>query len=371
VTFSPPSEIFLVAPPGLETVLCVEAAALGFANTRAVTGGVIVAGGWREVWRANLEVRGAARVLARIGSFRVSHLAQLDKRARQFPWSQFLRKDVPVSVEASCTKSRIYHSGAAAQRIATAIREELGAPIADDAALLVKVRIENDLCTLSIDTSGDALHRRGYKAEVAKAPMRENMAALFLRQCGYDGHEPVLDPMCGSGTFVIEAAEIAMGLKPGRSRRFSFELLASFNAKAWEKMKNQARPAAASLRFSGSDRDQGAIRMAEANARRADVSTVTAFERKAISEIAPPDGLPGLVIINPPYGTRVGERKALHGLYGAMGKVLREKFADWRVGLITTQASLVEATGLPFLPPSEPVLHGGLRIRLYQTKPLP
>ena len=180
-------EIFLVSPPGLEAVLCDEVSAKGFTDPKAVTGGVVVRGGWPEVWRANLEIRGATRVLARIGAFHAGHLAQLDKLARKFPWGENLRPDVPVKVEVTCKKSRIYHAGAAAQRIETAIREELGAPISPDAEVCIMARFEDNLCTISVDTSGESLHKRGYKEAVAKAPMRETMASLFLRQCGYDG----------------------------------------------------------------------------------------------------------------------------------------------------------------------------------------
>ncbi|HEY8127244.1 MAG TPA: THUMP domain-containing protein, partial [Hyphomicrobium sp.] len=148
-------EIFLVTAPGLESVLCAEAGEKGFKEARAVPGGVTVKGNWPEVWRANLEIRGAGRVLARIGSFRVLHLAQLDKRARRFAWGEVLRKDVPFRVEASCKSSRIYHSGAAAERIERAIREELGAPASPEAEVCIRVRIENDLCTIGIDTSGE------------------------------------------------------------------------------------------------------------------------------------------------------------------------------------------------------------------------
>jgi putative N6-adenine-specific DNA methylase len=227
-------EIFLMAPPGLEAELCAEARERGFRSPKTVPGGVVITGGWPEVWRANLELRGCGHVLARIGAFRAMHLAQLDKRARKFPWGEFLRKDVPVHVEASCTRSRIYHSQATAQRIARAISEELGAPLKADAEVVIKARIEDDLCTISIDTSGESLHKRGHKEAIGKAPMRETLAALFLRRMGFDGHEPVVDPMCGSGTFVIEAAEIAADLKPGRSRRFAFEQLAGFEAARWQ-----------------------------------------------------------------------------------------------------------------------------------------
>jgi putative N6-adenine-specific DNA methylase len=371
MTFNDDFEIFLVAAPGLESALCAEARALGFRAATAITGGVTVRGNWPEVWRANLELRGAGRVLARIAAFRVLHLAQLDKRARRVAWGDVLRRDVPFRVEASCKSSRIYHSGAAAERIERAIREELGAPASPDADVCIKARIENDLCTVAVDTSGELLHKRGHKEAVSKAPMRETMASLFLRQCGYDGTVPVVDPMCGSGTFVIEAAEIAAGLKPGRSRHFAFEQLATFDEAAWGRLCVEGNAVTPTIRFYGSDRDAGAITMSRANAERAGVAEITDFQQLGISDLTAPSGPPGLVIVNPPYGTRIGEQKSLHSLYRSLGQVLRDRFAGWRVGLITSEASLAKATMLPFAPPSGSVLHGGLRVTLFQSGPLP
>jgi putative N6-adenine-specific DNA methylase len=364
-------EIFLMAPPGFEAELCAEARARGFSSPKIVAGGVVVTGGWAEVWRANLELRGCGHVLARIGSFRAMHLAQLDKRARRFPWGDFLRKDVPVHVEASCTRSRIYHSNAAAQRITKAIAEEFGAPVQADATVIIKVRIEDDLCTISIDSSGESLHKRGHKEAVGKAPMRETLASLFLRRCGYDGSEPLVDPMCGSGTFVIEAAEIAAGLKPGRSRHFAFEMLAGFDAAAWAKMRDGGEVLQPKHAFFGSDRDEGAVRMAKENAARAGVAAVTEFRQQAVSDLHPPPGPSGLVIVNPPYGTRIGDKKPLYALYGALGQTLLARFSGWRVGIVTTEAQLVSATGLPVSASGPPVLHGGLRVRLFTTSKLP
>ena len=283
-------DILLVAAPGLEAELRAEAVENGFRAPKVITGGVTIRGGWPEVWRANLELRGATRVLARIGTFRVLHLAQLDKRAREFPWGQLLRKDVPVHVEASCTRSRIYHSDAAAQRIGRAIAEEFGVTLRKEAELVIKARIEDDLCTLSIDTSGESLHKRGHKEAIGKAPIRETLAALFLRRCGYAGKEPVVDPMCGSGTFVIEAAEWAVGLKPGRARPFAFEQLANFDAPAFAAMRARGSTRQTAVRFWGSDRDAGAIRMATANAARAGVSGMTDFRQQAVSDLVPPEG---------------------------------------------------------------------------------
>jgi putative N6-adenine-specific DNA methylase len=364
---SDPFDIFLVATPGLENVLAEEARAAGFAEARAIAGGVGFSGTWPDVWRANLTLRGATRVLVRVARFRAPHLAQLDKRARKLAWADFLRSDVAVRVEASCTRSRIYHAGAAAQRVSRAISEELGAPVTDDADLRVMVRIEDDLVTVSLDTRGDSLHKRGFKQAVAKAPMRETMAALFLRQMDYDGTQAVLDPMCGGGTFVIEAAEIAAGLMPGRERHFAFERLPSFSPDTFAALRAAGAMRDPGLRFFGSDRDPGAIRMAEENATRAGVIAFTRFTCRDIAELTPPDTEPGLVIINPPYGTRIGNKAPLVALYRSLGSVLKAGFAGWRLGIVTTDADLARATGLKPEPAGPPVLHGGLRVMLWVT----
>ncbi|MBR0674282.1 THUMP domain-containing class I SAM-dependent RNA methyltransferase [Neoroseomonas soli] len=363
-------EIFLATAPGLEPVLAEEVRLKGFKRPATVPGGVTTRGRWPEIWRANLWIRGATRILARIDAFHVTHLAHLDTRARRIPWADTLRPDTPFRVEATCTKSRIWHSGAAAERIATAIRETLGAPHDPDAEVTVMARIDHDLCTISIDTSGEPLHKRGFKEEVNAAPLRETLAALFLRQCGFDGTEPVVDPMCGSGTFIIEAAEIAARLNPGRARHFAFERLATFDAAAWQQMREPKVRRTPPARFHGSDRDAGAIAMSRANAERAGVSDITEFRQCAISEARPPEGPPGLLIVNPPYGTRMGEAKSLIPLYQALGRTLTTHFKGWRIGLVTADPKLAHATGLPFLPPGPPVPHGGLRVTLFRTAAL-
>lgn len=363
-----PLPLFLVAPPGLEPVLAAEAREKGFADPQPVPGGVETSGDWPEIWRANLALRGAARVLVRFAEFRAMHLAQLDKRARKLDWGAVLRPDRPVRVEATCRKSRIYHAGAAAQRVSRAITETLGCPVSDTAEIVVKLRIDDDLCTISLDSTGEALHKRGHKPAVGKAPMRENLAALFLRQCGFTGSETVVDPMCGSGTFVIEAAEVASGLFPGRSRRFAFEQLAGFQPEEWEAMKAGARQRVPQARFFGHDRDAGAIRSSTQNAARAGVGAHCAFACQPISALEPPPGAPGIVIVNPPYGARIGNRKALFSVYGALGQVLRERFAGWRVGLVTSDGGLAKATGLTWDAPGPAVAHGGLKVTLWQAR---
>ena len=363
-------EVFLATAPGLEQALCAEVRGKGFKRPEAVPGGVITRGGWPEVWRANLWIRGAGRVLARLDAFKVQHLAQLDLRARKVPWGEVLRPDVPFRVEASCSKSRIYHSDAAAERIQTAIQETLGARFAPDADVTIMVRIDHDLCTISIDTSGELLHKRGYKEAINPAPMRETMAALFLQQCFYQGTEPMLDPMCGSGTFVIEAAEIATRVNPGRLRHFAFEHFANFDADAWQRMRSVKSERVPAARCYGSDRDAGAIELSQANAERAGMTAYTAFAQCAISDLTPPTEQPGLVILNPPYGKRLGDKRDLFPLYRALGQTLTRHFTGWRVGLTTTEPMLAHATGLDFLPTEAPVQHGGLRVTLYRTNAL-
>ncbi|GGY40789.1 THUMP domain-containing class I SAM-dependent RNA methyltransferase [Parvularcula lutaonensis] len=363
----PRFEIFLAAPPGLEPVLLDEVRDHGWTAAKAVPGGVEIKGSWPDIWRANLLLRGASRVLVRLGRFRADALNTLHGKSKELPWKEFLAPEQPFTVEATCRKSRIYHSGAAAERVAKAAAAVTGAEPSED-GLRIFVRIENNMVTISADSSGDLLHRRGFKEDVAKAPLRETLAALFLRSMGYRGETTVLDPMCGSGTIVLEAAEMAAGLAPGRGRRFAFQEFPSFNPQAFDRARTKALGGRAdtSLRFHGSDRAEGAIKAAKANAERAGVSGLCRFEQRTVSEVTPPDSPPGLLLTNPPYGTRIGDRKALADLYRAFGAVVRDRFAGWRVGFVTSEDALAKATGLK-LEAAPPVPHGSLKIRLWST----
>jgi len=355
-----PGIVFLVGVPGLEAALEAEALRAGFDGVSRVRGGVEVTGGMTEAARANVSLRCAVRVLWRVAAFRVLHLAQLDKRGRKVPWLDWMKPGVPVRVEAVCRQSRIYHEKAARQRIERALAEA-GIPVAARAEIAVKVRIEDDLCTVSLDTTGLALHRRGHKEFVGKAPLRETMAAGFLWRLGFDGTQTVVDPMCGSGTIPLEAAEIAAGLPPGRNRGFAFEKLVAGERPA-------LRDGAGTVpgqRFFGFDRDPGAVRGARENAARAGVADRCQFACEPISALSAPDGPPGIVLVNPPYGARIGNRKALFGLYTSFGKVLAERFAGWRVGIVTSDGGLARATGLD-LAPSSQVDHSGTKVRLWQ-----
>jgi len=367
-------EIFLATQPGLESLLHQEVIERGFERPKITGGGVTIWGGWEDVWRANLTLRGASKVLARIGEFRAFHLAQLDKRARKFPWSDSLMPGHRVRVEVVTNrKSKIYHAGAAIERIERAIKEEFGAEIAEtmeDADIIIKARIDDNNIRLSVDTSGVGLHKRGYKQAMGKAPLRETMAALTLRGCGYDGTEPVLDPMCGSGTFLIEAAQISRNIMAGRSRSFAFEKLASYDAKAVQAIRDNWTMRESHEKFYGSDRNVNVIGFSKANAERGDVLDMCEFKPLPLSKVNRPDGSAGLVMVNPPYGARIGKKKDLFALYTTFGEVMRDRFSGWRVGMITSDTKLAEATKLPWLPRSAPIAHGGLKVKLFRTKAL-
>ena len=362
-------EIFAACAPGLEPFLAAEVARLVPGTQQADPGGVTLTGTWEDVWRLNIRSRMASRILLRFARFPAVHLAQLDKRARKVPWADILRADVPVKVDVTARRSKIYHQGAARQRIETAIAETLGTPLSEDAAIRVMARIEDNLVTLSLDTSGEPLHRRGLKQAVGKAPLRETLACGFLAACGFDGTEPVLDPMCGSGTFPLEAAAWARGLAPGRGRAFAFEKLGAYDRDRVAALQ-KAAPQDVAARFEGSDRDQGVIRMAAQNAERADVADLCVFSCRPVSGLARPEGPAGLVMVNPPYGARIGQKGPLHALHASLGTALKDRFAGWRVGMVTSEPGLARATGLPFKPPGPPVPHGPLKIKLYQTGPL-
>lgn len=362
---SDPGTVFLVASPGLEAPLLSEARDHGFANPRQVAGGVEIDGTLAEAIRANRHLRSAVRVLWRVAQFRAPHLAQLDKRARRVPWRDWLRGDVPVKVEAVCRRSKIYVNKAARARIVGAL-EAAGVPVAETADLVIKLRIEDDLAVISIDTTGDALHRRGHKTFVGKAPLRETMAAGFLDLMGFDGSQSVVDPMCGSGTIPLEAAEIAAGLVPGRSRRFAYESLADVPVVEDGRLRRgYLDPGEAGARFFGFDRDAGAVAGAAQNAERAGVAGLCHFTHQAVSDLAPPPGVPGLVLTNPPYGARIGNRKSLFAVYGALGATLTARFSGWQVGIVTADGGLATATGLD-LSASAPVDHSGTKVRLFR-----
>ncbi len=382
----PLNTFFAVTAPGLAPITAQELRRMGTlvgadAGTPVTVGagGVEFSGDNATLYRANLRLRTASRVLVRLGEFWAENFAVLRKRAGRLNWEHYLAPGQPVALRVTCHKSRLYHSSAVADRVAGAIGDRLGKPPdvqkfdeEGDGPLpqLIVVRLDHDFCTISMDTSGELLHRRGYRLATAKAPLRETLAAGMVLAAGWNPAAnpppPLLDPFCGSGTIPIEAAMMALELAPGRGRRFAFMDWPDFDAVLWSQLLAAAEEehrhvlanVAGRLQIQGSDRDAGAIRAAQANAERAGVAAHIAFSCRAVSAIEPPAEL-GWVVTNPPYGRRVRGGPDLRNLYAQFGNVLRTQCPGWRLALLSTDRRLLSQIGVP-LETLLSVVNGGI-----------
>jgi putative N6-adenine-specific DNA methylase len=361
----PRFQIFASTAPGLESIAAGELKTLGIKGKQEI-GGVAFGGDLKIVYEANLWLRTASRIVVRLGRFHASTFYELERRAKKLPWSEFLSgSGAAVRVRVTCRKSKLYHSDAVAERVLSSIAGSVSGSInaelaeADDEAVesegnsqLFVVRIVNDECEISVDSSGDLLHRRGYRKEIAKAPLRETIAAAMVLASGWKRGDPLLDPMCGSGTIPIEAAMLARKIAPGLKRDFQFMNWPGFERESWNQLLEIARAAAITLpgELLGSDRDAGAVQAATHNAERAGVAENVRFFQEAVSGsiegIDSAVGGTGWVLTNPPYGVRVGEAGDLRNLYAKLGATLGEK-AGWRLGVLTADLDLVRQTKLP------------------------
>lgn len=373
---------FAVCAPGFEPFTCQELAqVLGKEqDTRQnepgspsamgeEAGGIEFTGGLEALYRANLHLRTASRVLVRFAQFHAAAFSELRRKANVLPWEHYLLPGQPVAIRVTCHKSRLYHSAAVAREIAAAIGDRLGKQPAllkfdeESDAQLVIARLVNDECTLSIDSSGALLHRRGYRQETAKAPLRETLASAMLLASGWDTVSPLLDPFCGSGTIPIEAAFLARGIPPGAKRRFAFMNWPGFTQALWQTLlaESQAPTPESPPKISASDRDAGAIQISLSNAGRAGVAELIDFSHRAISAIEPAGT--GWVVTNPPYGLRVSSSHDLRNLYAQLGKVLRQKCPGWHVAILCSDLRLLHQTGLK-LDTSISWINGGVPVKL-------
>ncbi len=369
--------LFAVTAPGLEELTAGELIGLGITPAGTEPGGVSFEGDLDDIARVNLWLRTASRVLVRIGSFGARALGELERKAALLPWDRWLPPGTLVAVRVTSIKSRLYHQRAVAERIVTASRGVVAPPVPDtddveDAAgQLIVVRIVRDECTISLDSSGALLHRRGYRLAVARAPLRETLAAGLLLASGWEPATPLVDPFCGSGTIPIEAARLARRIPPGLERDFAFLHWPGADATRWRALVDGARAGilpSAPAPIHGADRDAGAIQAATANAVRAGVAGDIAWSQAAVSSLEAPDGV-GALIANPPYGRRVSEGRELRDLFARLGTVARERLPGWRVTLLLPEAPLERATGLRFGPPLH-TRNGGLAVRIV-TAPVP
>ena len=343
--------------------------------------------------RANLWLRTAVEVRQRLLRFHAPSERLLARRAAEIDWAAYLvAGSAAHAIEVSSARSGLRD----ARRIAELVREGwpagvvvAGGVAADDGSASVQddsaespvpvssaaggqrvfVRLVQDTCTISIDMSGEPLHRRGYRQERSLAPLRESLAAALILAMEWNGTTAFVDPMCGSGTLPIEAALIALDIAPGLGRSFACEQWPQVEPEVWAALRAAARDrvrTALPAPILGSDRNAGALGVARRNAARADVGEHIQFERRFLADLAPPAGVvPGLVLTNPPYGRLIGEQAEASTIYAELGRVLRERFRGWRAAFVSTERRHERAVGLP-MRQEVPFAHGGLRCRLVE-----
>ena len=387
-----PLACLAVCAPGLEPIVAAELAGLRLTPGEPMPGGVPFAAHHSGIYRANLELRAASRVLVRVAAFHAHSFFELERHAAEIPWERFVAPGGSVAFRVTSRKSKLYHDGAVAERLGRAVAGAVagavvGAVIGEtgegrgEAPLpsppsplpvpqLFVARLWRDELILSADSSGELLHRRGYRLATAKAPLRESLAAALLLASGRDEAVPLVDPFCGAGTIAIEAALRARRMAPGRRRPFAFERWPSFEGATWSKVKHEAEARVlptAPAPILGFDRDAGAVEAARANAERAGVADDVRLERQALSALQPP-GPRGWIVTNPPWGVRMGERGALRDLYATLGRVIRERAAGWDTVMLSADRRLEAAAGLEWSPLFD-AESGGVEVRALRAAP--
>jgi putative N6-adenine-specific DNA methylase len=348
---------FATCARGIEPALAGELHALGASEVEPGRGGVAFAGPRDLLYRANLWLRTAVRVLMPILHARVTSTDELYEAVRTIDWSQYLTPDHTLAVDCNVRDSHITHSLFAAQRTKDAICDgfidrEGRRPSVDLERPMVglNLHIYKDDAVLSLDSSGDSLHKRGYRPILTKAPLNEALAAALILRSGWQPGTPFVDPMCGSGVLPIEAAWLALRRPPGLTRKhFGFMGWMDFDVRLWTALRDEARGGVAKrldAAILGSDLRRDVIAAATGNARAAGVGHLLRFEVKDVREFQPPEGPPGTILINPPYGERIGEEKDLRPLYRAMGQVFQERCPGWTAWVFTGNATLARDIGI-------------------------
>lgn len=364
--------LFVTCPRGLEAPLSQELEQLKCQDIRAVDGGVACKGSMEQVYRINLHSRTASRVLLRLTKSGYRSEQDIYKAAKNIRWTDWFDLEQTFKVKVEGKRAQVKSLDFVGLKIKDAVCDVFR-DACDARPSVGKIRpdirihafIDEHDIQIFIDTSGEALFKRGYRQDTGEAPMRENLAAGLLLLAGYDGTQPFQDPFCGSGTIVIEAAWIATRRAPGLMRRFGFEKLKNFDAALWKKLQHEAetqiRPAPAAI--SGSDNDRYMIRAAVANAQAAEVDTFIRFEVKDAQDTRP-NGEGGILISNPPYGVRLAEVQALQALYPQLGAWLKQHYAGWLAGMFTGDRDMPKFMRLS--PKRKiPLYNGNLDCRLF------
>lgn len=365
---------FAPCPRGLETVLADELRELGARNPATTAGGVHFEGSWAICYRANLESRLASRILWRVGAAPYRVEQDIYNAAHQLPWQSWFtpRRTIKIKVSAQhCPlKSldfvtlRIKDAVCDRMRLSAGRRPNIDTKTPD---MLIAAFLDHDHCTFYLDTSGDPLFKRGWRKSAAEAPLRENLAAGILRLAGWPKEMTLFDPMCGAGTFAIEAALMARRIAPGIKRRFAFEKFQHFNERAWRSLRDSSRAQQLStcpVSILATDCDKQVLDAAAANLEAAGVaSSVHLAQGDLLDQPAPAEV--GVLLTNPPYGLRVGAEPELTTLYPRIGDWLKQRFIGWTAYFFTAD---MRFPTLLRLSPSRrvPLFNGAIECRLYE-----
>jgi putative N6-adenine-specific DNA methylase len=367
---------FAPCPRGLEAILRTELEQLGAGNVNDLPGGVSFTGPFTLCYAVNLHSRIASRVLWRVfhGHYRDEH--DIFRAAQALPWHTWFPVSRTIKVKVSAQHCPLKSLDFVTLRIKDAICDRFRTVTGrrpDVATHRPDIRIDAFLdrqsVTLYVDTSGEALFKRGHRTSNTEAPVRENLAAGILHLTGWTPQQALLDPMCGGGTFLLEAAAIARNLPPGLGRHFAFEQLSNFDARAWQTVSADAKARQkpqASCALYGSDLHGAAIQAARANLQAAGLGDAVTLQQADILTLTPPGG-EGVLIANPPYGVRLGNQEQLAALYPRIGDLLKRHFAGWRAYFFTADWRLAKLIGLA-TSRRTPLFNGPLDCRLFEFK---
>ena len=367
---------FAATPPGFEPLCLQELLNLhpAVAKAQVTPGGVEFKGRLEDCYRANLSLHLPNRILMRIDTFKSTNFRQLERKAGDIPWELYLYPGSLLKVHVATKHCRLHHSAAISDRFQKTIATRLSGikhteKLPKIAALEqnIFVRGTDDRFTVSIDSSGDLLYKRGLKKHVGKAPLRETLAAAALLLAGYDGSQSLIDPMCGAGTFSLEGAMMAKCIPAGWFRAFAFMGWPSFLVKRWDYIKRQAQSGFVQSErpmIFASDTDPDACQMLKDCVDKYSLSDVVSVYQKDFFDLAPRELTvqTGVICINPPYGRRIGERHDSQKKFNAICAKLKSDYRGWKLVLITPSKKL--ASTVPFAIESYPIFHGGLKLTL-------
>jgi putative N6-adenine-specific DNA methylase len=367
---------FAPCPRGLAPVLADELRALGAVNPEAAEAGVSFTGPFDFVYEANLRSRIASRVLWRVARFPYRKEDDIYEGAKAVRWREHFSAERTFKIETNAHRAPVKSLDFITLRVKDAVadhfRQALGrrpSVASRDPDVRIHAFLDAQTCTLYLDTSGEPLFKRGRRDAVGEAPLKKNLAAGILRIADWRPGVPLLDPMCGGGTFLAEAAEISLGRAPGRTRSFGFQKLARFNASTWDRVLTRAQreeKAADRLPIFGSDLYGRSLDAARMNLRDQDLDRAVTLKQVNLLELSAPAAR-GMLVTNPPYGVRLGEKEKLAEFYPKLGDQLKKRFADWTAFIFSGDPDLARLIRLS--PSRKTVLfNGALECRLYEYR---